>query len=69
MFMNIIKLETEVNDLKTIIKSKNIIEKAASNMKPISEKTECKSTHEKVLRKRQSIHKFNGCLCAYSKRA
>ena len=46
-FMNIIKIETEVNDLRTIIKSKDVIEEAASNMKPISEKTECKSTHEK----------------------
>ena len=48
MFMNIIKLDTEVHDLKTIIK--DIIEEAASNMKPISRKTECKSTHEKSVK-------------------
>ena len=50
MFMNIIKIETEVNDLRTIIKSKDIIEEAACNMKPINEKTECKSTHEKSVK-------------------
>ena len=112
MSMNIIKIETEVNDLRTIIKSKYIIEEASSNMKPIVEKTECKSTHEKsvkeevkkkndeqnndnkcemcnysckkinIMRKHMNMkhtdnkckkylcnHQFNGCSCAYSKRA
>ena len=46
IFMNIIKLEVEVKDLKTIIKSKDIYEKAAQNLKQNIKKEYCKSIQE-----------------------
>ena len=50
MFMNKMKLEAEVKDLNTIIKSKVSNEEAAHNLKQNDEKEDCKSSQEKTIK-------------------
>ena len=75
IFMNIIKLEAEVKDLKTIIKSKDIYEKAAHNLKQNIKKEYCKSiqeitfkpSHVEVNKNEDKQTKYVKCeICEYS---